>query len=119
MAAMTSYPLRQCQFLVTRQEACRIHRALYRFEIYRNLFCQSPAKVQSSVYGEQNELFFSHFAPWENEQLGCIHDFLARIVLPGQSCDATWANMRSETHEKAQQLSMMSQNTTLLGVRST
>ncbi|KAF3483594.1 uncharacterized protein GIQ15_02918 [Arthroderma uncinatum] len=28
----------------------------------------------------QSQLFFRRFAPWENEQLACIHDFLLRIV---------------------------------------
>lgn len=82
MAALTKHPLNRSKSIATRQEIYRIERALYRFEIYCNLFRESP-KAQSSVYGEQKQLFFANFAPWENEQLGCIHDFLVQIVSPG------------------------------------
>lgn len=86
-------PLSQTSSFPTRQERCRIERAFYRFEIYCNLFretpstkpilfCESP-DVQSIVYSEQKTLFFANFSPWENEQLGCIHDFLVRTVSPG------------------------------------
>ncbi|ERS95277.1 hypothetical protein HMPREF1624_08489 [Sporothrix schenckii ATCC 58251] len=75
----------------TYQEICRIERALYRNEIYCNLFREVPTKqsitsltrtTPSILYAEQKELFFANFARWENEQLGCIHDFLARAVSP-------------------------------------
>ena len=81
--ALDEPPLNCSKSIATCQEMCRIERALYRFEIYCNCFRESP-KTQSSVYGEQKRLFFAHFAPWENEQLGCIHDFLARLVMPGK-----------------------------------
>ncbi|TGJ83304.1 hypothetical protein E0Z10_g5440 [Xylaria hypoxylon] len=71
----------------TYQEGCRIQRALYRFEIYCNLFRETP-NVQSTVYGEQKQLFFANFSPWENEQLGCVHDFLVRAVSPEH--DIAW-----------------------------
>jgi hypothetical protein len=29
---------------------------------------------------DHSTLFFHHFSPWENEQLGCIHDFLLRVI---------------------------------------
>lgn len=73
----------------TYQEMCRIERALYRFEIYCNLFREVPTKqsitrltrtTPSIMYAEQKGLFFANFARWENEQLGCIHDFLARAI---------------------------------------
>ncbi|KAK1768774.1 hypothetical protein QBC33DRAFT_577229 [Phialemonium atrogriseum] len=87
MAALTKRPLNRSKSIATRQEICRIERALYRFEIYCNLFRESP-KAQSSVYGEQKQLFFANFAPWENEQLDCIHDFLVQIVSPEH--DIAW-----------------------------
>ncbi|KAM5351173.1 hypothetical protein ACJ41O_003896 [Fusarium nematophilum] len=65
---------------LSRTERERIERALYRFEMFRRLF---------GCFGEEiDELlnfattFFSKFAPWESAQLGCIHDFLARELLP-------------------------------------
>ncbi|KAI0876893.1 hypothetical protein GGS24DRAFT_498331 [Hypoxylon argillaceum] len=59
----------------TDMEIFRIQRALYRFEIYCYLFRETPELpfISSSL---RNSLFFAHFAPWENEQLGCIYHFL-------------------------------------------
>ncbi|KAI1178887.1 hypothetical protein F4777DRAFT_536063 [Nemania sp. FL0916] len=93
-AAFTKPPLNQSsQHPVTRQEICRIQRALYRFETYCNLF---RGKVRKGVRGwwgtenvhpppifeEQKSLFFAFFHPCEHEQLGCIHDFLLRTIAP-------------------------------------
>ncbi|KAI1311828.1 hypothetical protein F5Y03DRAFT_342503 [Xylaria venustula] len=65
----------------TRQERKRVECALYRFEIYCNLFRESR-NAESPIYEEQRQLFFQNFAPWENEQLGCIHDFLFEVIAP-------------------------------------
>lgn len=81
-AALTKPPIDSASSITTHQETCRIERALYRFQIYCNLFCEDQ-KAPSSVYGEQQRLFFANFAPWENEQLGCVHDFLVNVVSPG------------------------------------
>ncbi|KAK8136767.1 hypothetical protein PG984_004707 [Apiospora sp. TS-2023a] len=85
----TSEPplIRSRSISVTRQELCRIERALYRFEIYCNIFGGSLTRSPISLtrlrfYREQKRLFFTNFAPCENEQLGCIHDFLVRAVTP-------------------------------------
>lgn len=90
--AVDKPPLNRSRSLsVACQEVCRIERALYRFETYCNLFRGSLMLLGSPVllmrlrfYREQQRLFFTNFAPWENEQLGCIHDFLVRAVTPGQ-----------------------------------
>ncbi|KAI9780859.1 MAG: hypothetical protein M1839_006486 [Geoglossum umbratile] len=69
----------------TRQELERIKRALYRFEIYRNIFPPRSYKSHvANVDGTEmlNKVFFSKFAPWENEQLACIYDFLVEEVSP-------------------------------------
>ena len=72
----------------TQQELERIERALYRFEIYCNLFPPSRSMESEIASGDsaamQYEAFFSRFAPWENEQLACIYDFLVREVSPGR-----------------------------------
>ena len=72
-------------------EEDRIARTLYRFETFRRLFgcfCTNP---EHPVHWTDEEpllhytlIFFSKFAPWENAQLGCINDFLAREVMPGE-----------------------------------
>lgn len=80
--ALAKDPLNRTNAIATPQEISRIQRALYRFEIYCDLFRQINRK-QSVFYPNQKTLFFSNFAPWEIEQLGCVHDFLARAVTPG------------------------------------
>lgn len=68
---------------VSKTEWERIERVLYRFELFRKLFGRfhdSAAKLTPLV-----KFFFQNFAPWENAQLGCIHDFLAREVGQGMS----------------------------------
>lgn len=32
---------------------------------------------------DQREAYFAYFAPWENEQLACIHDYLLEVITPG------------------------------------
>ncbi|RMJ12571.1 hypothetical protein CDV36_007766 [Fusarium kuroshium] len=78
-------------------EEYRISRALYRFQIYRNLFLDKEVldKEQDlfpSGYGDddyyddeeedtkpekkQKKLFFDRHSPWVNEQLACVYDYL-------------------------------------------
>lgn len=66
---------------VSRHEMNRIQRAFYRFEIYCNLL-RDPDVSQAIDIGKP---FFSKFAYWENEQLGCVHDYLFRAVCPGMN----------------------------------
>ncbi|RTE84294.1 hypothetical protein BHE90_001155 [Fusarium euwallaceae] len=63
---------------VSQTEWERIERVLYRFELFRKLFGRfdrSEGKLMPFA-----KSFFQKFAPWENAQLGCIHDFLCREV---------------------------------------
>ena len=73
-------------------EILRIKRTLYRFELYCNLF-RKPSYhrmirgarnclIQPRPFGasEQREIFFGLFSPWENEQLGCIYDYLVEEI---------------------------------------
>lgn len=83
-ATFSKSPLEEYSSVATHQERNRIERAFYRFEIYCNLFRESRRSAESIVYEEQRELFFQNFAAWENEQLGCIHDFLFEVIAPGQ-----------------------------------
>ena len=75
-------------------EMIRIKRILYRFELYCNLFRkprydqmirgERNCLIQPSPFGkeEQQKVFFGMFSPWENEQLGCIHDHLIEQITP-------------------------------------
>ncbi|OAQ61137.1 zinc finger domain-containing protein [Pochonia chlamydosporia 170] len=80
-ATLTRNPINQSKAAATCQETHRIQRAFYRFEIYRNLFSERP-KPYYDTPGEESPLFFASFSPWENEQLGCVHDFLVQAVSP-------------------------------------
>ncbi|KUJ18950.1 uncharacterized protein LY89DRAFT_582443 [Mollisia scopiformis] len=62
----------------TSSEVARIQRAFYRFELYCNLFRDYENPPLSLA--EQKEFFFNKFAPWENEQLTCIHNYLFELV---------------------------------------
>ena len=73
-------------------ELIRIKRVLYRFELYCSLFRKPGSDrmvrgernclIQASPFKaqEQRGLFFDMFSPWENEQLGCIHDYLIEEI---------------------------------------
>lgn len=90
LEAMACHPLNQNRRSLTPQELCRIERTLYRFEVYCNLLRGAPQERYdqdddiADAVEERNELFFENFASYEIEQLGCIHDFLVRLVSPGQ-----------------------------------
>ncbi len=64
---------------VSKKEMNRIQRTFYRFEVYCNLFHDSKLFEASEI----EDLFFSKFSYWENEQLACVHDYLFRVVCPG------------------------------------
>ncbi|KAF5025942.1 hypothetical protein F66182_1977 [Fusarium sp. NRRL 66182] len=69
-------------------EAYRVSRALYRFQIYRNLFLDKEQDLdlfhsyedEEEEYIEPDEslkrLFFDRHSPWVNEQLACVYDYL-------------------------------------------
>lgn len=63
------------------READRIERTFHRFELYCNLFRkQSPTQEGTQRFSdtEQQDIYFKHYAAWENEQLACVHDYLFR-----------------------------------------
>ena len=93
-------------------EMTRIKRILYRFELYCNLFRkphhdrmirgERNCLIQPSPFGkeEQRDIFFDMFSPWENEQLGCIHDHLIeQITVPFNDVakhDVDWGELEIE-----------------------
>lgn len=70
-------------------ETFRIQRALYRFQLYSTLFFRNagdlfPDKQRRRHLANVLEWrFFGFFAPWINEQLACIHDYLDRVLSRG------------------------------------
>lgn len=65
---------------ISRSELTRIERTLYRFELYNNLFAvlrrSGSARNPTWTISERGSYLSDVFAPWENEQLACIRDYL-------------------------------------------
>lgn len=59
---------------VTATERSRITRAVCRFEWYCWLFGNQEARPFDRDFAAQREVLWDRFAPWENEELGCVHD---------------------------------------------
>ena len=69
-------------------ERWRVNRTFCRFVIYCNIF-STEGKIPSFEYPQRRQIFFDHYPPWQNEQLGCVHDFLDRLVSPGEGLPST------------------------------
>ncbi|KAL9611294.1 MAG: hypothetical protein Q9167_004058 [Letrouitia subvulpina] len=68
-------------------ELRRFERNYWKFELYCNLFRDRTSKyahIKQDRFSpeEQKLIFFDHFAAYENEQLGCVHDYLWDQVSP-------------------------------------
>lgn len=71
-------------------EITRIKRAIATFQLYCNLFPGYPGsdkerpldRVASIDLTLQRDIFFSRFSAWENEQLACVYDYMARMIMP-------------------------------------
>ncbi|KAF5485986.1 hypothetical protein CGCF413_v014070 [Colletotrichum fructicola] len=62
-------------------EQFRFCRSFYRIEIFYGLFTGRSSNPNTIFEESVNSWFFSKHPLWENEQLGCIHDFLeARLA---------------------------------------
>lgn len=67
-------------------ELFRIRRALYRYQIYCNLFFRDVVDLHPGRWVRQrrnahlDRYFFSPFPPWVNEQLSCVHDYLEEVL---------------------------------------
>lgn len=62
-------------------EMHRIERSLYTFELY--CFLYGRGSFDRTPF-EEREAFFTQFAPWENEQLGSVLEFLVKELRPGE-----------------------------------
>jgi hypothetical protein len=63
----------------SRGEMRRLELAFLRFEIYSNLFRNTEWMDRWICVAED---WFWKFSYWENEQLACVHDYLAEEVKP-------------------------------------
>ncbi|KAL9122316.1 MAG: hypothetical protein Q9187_001125 [Circinaria calcarea] len=70
---------------LTPTEMDRVERALYRYELYCNLFGKNHGygrldwpDQRRPDFRDQQRMFFGKFAPWENEQLATIYEYLVR-----------------------------------------
>ncbi|KAH8688370.1 hypothetical protein BGZ61DRAFT_41692 [Ilyonectria robusta] len=57
-------------------EYLRFCRAFYRAELFFRVYRGANQTTLERIGGAEARLFFSRVAPWENEQLGCVYDFL-------------------------------------------
>ena len=80
---------------LTLTEEDRIQRAFHRFELYCNLFGKREAKQHFCRFGreEQRRLFLDRFAPWENEQLVSVHEYLSGPLGIGMSLHGRSASL--------------------------
>ncbi len=72
---------------ISPSELIRIERTLYRFEFYHTSFAKRELPVGlTEIFTENNTVqdraryLHTGFAPWENEQLACIRDYLFEIL---------------------------------------
>ena len=58
-------------------EARRISRAFYRFEIFCMIFCEPGLSVKPELdCADMCHLFLNQFPPWEVEEIACVRDYI-------------------------------------------
>lgn len=65
-----------CPDGVSRAERKRIHRALYRFQIFCNLFSGKQYQTWELVADDIDRIFFCQFDPWEVEEMNCVFQWI-------------------------------------------
>ena len=83
MDSVFGFPTSDYPYLPSSREARRLERTFLRFELYCNLFRKRYALTRGYTPPqfsgtEQHDIYFRHYAAWENEQLACVHDYLFR-----------------------------------------
>lgn len=73
--------LPQSDLKLSPTEYFRVCRAFYRVELLFDLFRSDPETASAGI---EKRLFLSRHPPWENEQLGCVHDFLEKKLSDGR-----------------------------------
>ncbi|KAI1258536.1 hypothetical protein F5Y18DRAFT_345125 [Xylariaceae sp. FL1019] len=76
------------------EELRRFERTLYRFQLY----CNVIGGFLPDDPNDLEDMFFDHFATWENEQLACIQEHLMRLVAKPFNYlvdhDVTWGYLK-------------------------
>lgn len=65
------------------KESFRFRRAFYRVELFFNLYRSRGVGLSDSFSDSDYRRFLSKHPPWENEQLGCVHDYLEKKFSEG------------------------------------
>ncbi|KAL2015312.1 hypothetical protein VTK56DRAFT_5890 [Thermocarpiscus australiensis] len=89
-------------------EQTRLLRALYRFQLYCNLFGQGPKPGEYRVVArldnaETLALFFGAFNPWEVEEIDCIYTLIRNkydAVLDAIQCDLARDKQRFHNRDR-------------------
>lgn len=74
-------------FKISATETFRISRALYRFQIYRNLFLDREVDMfsgESESNTDEKSMFFDMHSPWVNEQMACVYDYVETQLTGGE-----------------------------------
>lgn len=69
----------KCAIALTSREIHRIQRSFYRYELFCNLFRNGAMSSEDSC-----RRFFIKFAPWENEQLASVYEYLFNRLSTGR-----------------------------------
>ena len=66
---------------ISPNELCRIERTFYRFQLYCNLIAWRKQGLSNRC--QISSVISDGFAPWENEQLACVMEYLANTASRG------------------------------------
>ena len=80
---------------ISPSELCRIERTFYRFQFYCNLMASRNQSIPDRL--EICSVMSSGFAPWENEQLACVIEYLVDAAKKGM-CSIICVHTRQTTN---------------------
>ena len=98
---------------MSQTERCRIKKTIFRWELWSRLFathratCQWPSSKVTAVElcaKDQVTLFLARYAPWEQEQLGCLCDYAMRryTAFLDEAAELSARDQRLDTAIKAE-----------------
>ncbi|KAL6702188.1 hypothetical protein J3F84DRAFT_26631 [Trichoderma pleuroticola] len=66
-----------CQNGLSATEQARIQRAFFRYELYSRCFLANPRLPDESIFAADDQFkhFIQQMAPWEVEELSCLHEY--------------------------------------------
>lgn len=84
LAAASKMRQGQQPMVLSQMEELRLHRAIYRFQIYCNFFGNNPCMPQIDAWGgwarahHPIKRFLPSFPPWEVVEIGCVWQYLMK-----------------------------------------